>query len=247
MGMDTRREDVEALIKDKYQGDRGADMAHDLARLMRGEPLAYVIGWIPFLGLTIHLDSRPLIPRPETEWWTEKLIHELQQTYGTNEFRLLDLCAGSGAIGLAVLKAFPHAQVSFGELEEAHAALIRKNIETNNLPDADIRASDLFASFEGETFDVIVTNPPYIPEGRELPSSVTLYEPSVALYGGDDGLSLIRRIVKEARNHLRPDGSLWIEADIDNIEAARTLMEESGFTATIHTDLYGRPRLLVGH
>ncbi|MBY0111123.1 peptide chain release factor N(5)-glutamine methyltransferase [Patescibacteria group bacterium] len=245
--MDTRREDVEALIQDKYQGDRGADMAEDLGRLMRGEPLAYVIGWIPFLGLTIHLDSRPLIPRPETEWWTEKLVQNLQDTYGSEPFRFLDLCAGSGAIGLAVLKHFPNANVSFGEIDEAHAALIRKNIAANNLPDADIRIGDLFAPFLGKVFDVIATNPPYIPEDRTLEDSVTKYEPEIALYGGEDGLSLIRRIITEAHTHLTPGGALWIEADMDNIEEAKSLMNEADFAATIHTDLYGRPRLLVGN
>ncbi|MEK9160812.1 MAG: peptide chain release factor N(5)-glutamine methyltransferase [Patescibacteria group bacterium] len=245
--MDTRREDVEALIQDKYQGDRGADMTEDLGRLMRGEPLAYIIGWIPFLGLTIHLDSRPLIPRPETEWWTEKLIQELREKHGSEPFHLLDLCAGSGAIGLAVLKASPDAHVSFGEIDEAHASLIQRNIVANNLPSADIRTGDLFDPFVGETFDVIVTNPPYIPQDRTLEESVTRYEPEIALYSGEDGLSLIRRIITEAHTYLNPGGTLWIEADMENIEDAQTLMRETGFSATIHTDLYGRPRLLVGN
>ena len=72
--------DRELLIRDKYEGDANADMNEDLARLAAGEPLAYVIGWIPFLGLRIYLDSKPLIPRPETEWWTEVLIKHLQST-----------------------------------------------------------------------------------------------------------------------------------------------------------------------
>jgi len=242
--MRPEREDVEALIRDKYAGDRGADMIDDLLRLTKGEPLAYVIGWSPFLGLTVHLDSRPLIPRPETEWWTEQLLAHLTERFGNGSFTFLDLCAGSGAIGLAVLAVFPGAKVSFGELVPEHAALIRKNIKENGLDAsrADIRTGDLFAPFESERFDVIASNPPYIPEGRTLASSVTGYEPEVALYSGADGLDLIRRIASEVPAHLKSAGALWMECDIQNIEEARNLL---GDRAEIRNDQYGRPRLLV--
>lgn len=241
MAMETSREDVEALIRDKYAGDRSADLSGDLARLSEGEPLAYVIGWVPFLGLRINLDSRPLIPRPETEWWAEELITKLEG----KKLRVLDLCAGSGAIGLSILAHVPGAQVSFGELMEEHVEQIRKNLELNGLDAsrADIREGDLFEPFLGETFDLIVSNPPYIPEGRELPESVLEYEPEEALYSGPDGLEVLRRIAKEAPTHLTSGGELWIEADVENIEEAARLVQNP----EIRTDPYGRPRLLVGH
>jgi len=97
--MNIPREDIEALRREKYAGAKDANMYDDLVRLAHGEPLAYVIGTQPFLGLTLHLDSHPLIPRPETEWWTELLIAHI----GTKKLSVLDLCAGSGAVGLAVL------------------------------------------------------------------------------------------------------------------------------------------------
>ncbi len=241
MAMETSREDVEALIRDKYAGDRSVDLSRDLARLSEGEPLAYVIGWVPFLGLKINLNSHPLIPRPETEWWTEQLIEQLKD----RTLRVLDLCAGSGAIGLSILAKIPGAHVSFGELMEEHVEQIRKNLELNGLDAsrADIQAGDLFEPFAGETFDLIVTNPPYIPEGRDLPESVLEYEPEEALYSGADGLELVRSIAKEAPVHLTPGGELWIEADVENIEEAATLVKNP----EIRTDPYGRPRLLVGH
>src|SRR6266481_7254990 len=98
MVSDTRnipREDIAALVRDKYGGIENApELEADLARLASGEPLAYVIGWIPFLGVRVRLDSHPLIPRPETEWWTNELIAHLHERFDTRPFHLLDLCAG---------------------------------------------------------------------------------------------------------------------------------------------------------
>ncbi len=238
------------LLRDKYDGDTEADLSGDLARLSGGEPLAYVIGWAPFLGLRIALDSHPLIPRPETEWWTEELVKHLRERFGDKPFRLLDLCAGSGAIGLSVLHAFPHAQVSFGELVPEHSDLIRKNMETNNLDAnrADIRTGSLFELFATEQFDVIVSNPPYVPEDRVLEASVTEFEPAEALYAGPDGLSLIREIANNASSHLLAQGEVWIECDMDHAEQVRELLVRGGaHDALVRNDLYGRPRLCVGY
>ncbi len=238
------------LLRDKYDGDTEADLSGDLARLSGGEPLAYVIGWVPFLGLRIVLDSHPLIPRPETEWWTEELVKHLRERFCGKPFRLLDLCAGSGAIGLSVLHAFPHAQVSFGELVPEHSDLIRKNIEVNGLDGSrvDIRTGSLFEPFAHEQFDVIASNPPYVPESRVLEASVTEFEPSEALYAGPDGLSLIREIANDVSSHLLPQGEVWIECDMDHAEQVRELILSGGaHTAEVRNDLYGRPRLCVGY
>lgn len=242
--------DRELLIRDKYAGDRTADLTADRARLVAGEPLAYVIGWVPFLGLSIGLRSKPLIPRAETEWWTELLLAHLAERYEETPFSLLDLCAGSGAIGLAVLARFPKARVTFVEREPAHTETIRENLSKNGLDAsrASIHAHDLFAAFTGERFDIIATNPPYVPEGRVLDASVTQHEPPEALYAGPDGLALIRRIAAGAPQHLAPQGELWMECDQDNAESARTLLLQGGaHEARMHTDLYGRPRIVVGY
>ncbi|MEA2701933.1 MAG: release factor glutamine methyltransferase [Candidatus Parcubacteria bacterium] len=242
-------EDIRALRRDKYGDDPDADLSRDLERLASGEPLAYVIGWIPFLGLRIYLDSLPLIPRPETEWWTEKLVAHLGVRFGDGEFSFLDLCTGSGAIGLAVLGALPNARVTFAELVPDHVALIRKNLEENGLDAsrAFICESDLFSALADRKFDVIAANPPYIPEGRALSESVTGFEPSEALFAGLDGLSLIRRIAAEAPQHLRAGGELWLECDTGHAQAAKELFGTSGRSAELHTDQYGRPRLLVSY
>lgn len=242
-------EDIRALRRDKY-GDAETDMSEDLERLAAGEPLAYVIGWVPFLGLKIHLESRPLIPRPETEWWTEKLIAHLKEKFGDKPFTVLDLCAGSGAIGLAILAHIPAARVTFAELMPAHVQLIRRNIRQNDLDVSRtaVLEGDLFSPIPtGSRFDIIVSNPPYIPENRELPESVTIFEPPEALFSGTDGLSLIRRIAEEAPTYLHADGELWVECDSEHADAARDLLVKHVDKTEIRKDQYGRARLLVSY
>lgn len=249
--MHERDQERELLIRDKYNGDRATDLSKDLERLSKGEPLAYAIGWIPFCGVRIELDSRPLIPRPETEWWTLALIEHLKERFGEKPFTLLDLCAGSGAIGISVLQSIPNARVLFAELDPKHVEQIQKNLSVNGIDvtRAAFYTGDLFATLPNDLLvDVIATNPPYVPRGRELERSVTGFEPSLALFAESDGLALIRRIAAEAAGRLLPSGELWMECDIDNIEEAQSLVIEGGAReATIRTDLYGRPRVVVGY
>ncbi len=231
------------LLEEKYGGVRTPECEADCARLQGGEPVAYVIGTQPFLGLTIYLDSKPLIPRPETEWWVERALGEGI----VGESRVLDLCAGSGAIGCAALKYLPHAHVYFGEIDPAHESTIYKNIRENHLDAsrADVRVGDLVAPFVGMTFDLILANPPYIPESRELDLSVADHEPSLALRSGPHGLDLMRRLARELRTFLAPNGVAYIECDSEHAEEARTLFAAAGFSATLHTDPYDRPRVIV--
>ena len=225
----------------------------------KDEPEAYKIGWQPFLGLKIYLDSKPLIPRTETEWWTEELVAVMKKVWpsearspedflkGGNEFRFLDLCAGSGAIGCVMLARLPNARVFFGEIDPAHEKTILKNIRENNLnaSRADVRIGDLFEPFGDMRFDIIAINPPYIPSSRALPKSVADYEPARALYSGTDGLDIIRRIAKELPKHLAYGGTAWIEVDSPTAETARALFATQGLSAEIRTDQYGMPRVIV--
>lgn len=234
------------LLEEKYAGVACEAYEADRLRLASGEPLAYVIGTVPFFGLTIHLDSKPLIPRPETEWWTQKLIQELKER--TGPVRVLDLCTGSGAIGCAILKHVPNAHVSFGEIDDAHEATILRNIEANDFDTSrtDIRIGDLFDPFNGR-FAIIATNPPYVPEARELERSVTDYEPALALFAGESGLDVIERIAEEAGAHLLPHGELWLECDESHAEDVRALVASKATRAAVVHDQYDRPRLVVGY
>ncbi|MFZ2167411.1 MAG: methyltransferase, partial [Minisyncoccia bacterium] len=161
--------------------------------------------------------------------------------------RFLDLCAGSGAIGCAALAHLPEAQVYFGEVDSAHEATIHKNIRENGLDAsrAETRVGDLFEPFGDLQFDVITSNPPYVPTDRALPPSVANYEPALALFAGDDGLDFIRRIALELPKRLAPGGIAWIECDSGHADATRALFEEQGFTATVRDDQYGKPRIVV--
>jgi release factor glutamine methyltransferase len=243
--------DEQWLLEEKYEVKETVEYEADKMRLARGEPLAYVIGWQPFFGLKIYLDSKPLIPRPETEWWTEQLLTNLgvrlPSGSRTPKLKFLDLCAGSGAIGCAALAKLPDAQIYFGEIDPAHEATIQKNIRENNLDAsrASVGIGDLFEPFDNMKFDIIAANPPYVPTDRVLPASVALYEPALALLAGKDGLDVTRRIAMELRNHLTGDGMAWIECDRGHAKTARALFEEQGFKALIRTDQYGKPRIIV--
>ncbi len=244
-------------------------------------PEAYAIGWQPFIGLKIYLDSHPLIPRTETEYWTDLLLKDavarrlkdvsdgdgrrdskfLAKNYACPEdgvpLRLLDLCAGSGAIGCAALAKLPNAQVYFGEIDPAHEATILKNIRENNLnaspyfakatkdTRADVRIGDLFEPFGDLKFDIIAINPPYIPADRILPKSVADYEPALALYSGTDGLELMRKIAAELPKHLAKVGQAWIEIDSAAAATAAALFTDQGLSAEIRNDQYDKPRVIV--
>jgi release factor glutamine methyltransferase len=259
MPPDPQNPDIRALIDEKYDGstENKSALRGDLNRLAIGEPLAYVIGFQPFMGLKIFLDSHPLIPRPETEWWAGELVqairHRLPERpalpHNLHQLRLLDLCSGSGAIGCAVLKEIPDAHVSFGELMPEHKATIEKNIRENSLDvsRADVLVGDLFAPFADEKFDIIATNPPYIPDGAPLDASVERFEPREALRAGPDGLSLIKRIAEGAPQYLNEGGELWLECDITHADAALALISAHAKRAELRNDHYGRPRLIVGY
>ncbi|MFM2381318.1 MAG: hypothetical protein RLZZ76_85 [Candidatus Parcubacteria bacterium] len=236
------------LLKEKYHGEKSEGFFTDCKRLESGEPLAYIIGSIPFLNTTIHLESHPLIPRPETEFWVEKAIAHIKHA-GKPEPRVLDLCAGSGAIGVAVAKEIPLASVTFAEIDPTHFSTIEKNLKENTIIyDREkyvFLESDLFLKVSG-SFDFILTNPPYIDKGADTAEkSVTDYEPHLALFGGVHGMEYITRIITDAPKYLTATGELWIEHEPAQAEAIKTLATDSGFLCTIHTDQYKVARYSV--
>lgn len=235
------------LLNEKYGGEETAAFTTDAARLARGEPLAYVIGWQPFLGLKMYMDSRPLIPRPETEWWTEQLLETISEHPTPAQRKFLDLCAGSGAIGCAALARLPTHDIYFGDIEPTHKETIEKNIRENALDAsrADVRIGDLFTPFIGMRFDCIAINPPYIPEERVLEESVGNWEPAIALRADVDGLSVIRRIAENLSSYLTPGGVAWIECDSAHAAAAQDLFETQGFRTALRIDQYNKPRVIV--
>lgn len=184
------------------------------------EPEAYVIGSIPFIHTEIYLDSHPLIPRTETEYWVFEAIKEIRES-GTKEPKILDLCAGSGCIGVAVLKELTDARVDFAEIDTLHHSTIEKNIRENGLDASrsNIFGGDLFENIRG-SYDFILANPPYIdPRLRDrVQESVIQYEPGKALYGGKGGLEIIERILSQVEAHLNKGGMLYLEHEPEQTE-----------------------------
>lgn len=236
--------DEEWLLREKYEGDMNPSFVEDCARLRAGEPLAYVIGHVPFLGVTVYLDSRPLIPRAETEFWVERAIAEMPSH---EPIRVLDLCSGSGAIGLAVLAKRLNASVDLIELEERHHATIERNLRENGVSASRARVlgDDLFERAEGP-YDHILSNPPYIdPALDRVAQSVRAFEPAEALYGGEGGLELVRRIMREAKGFLAPYGRLYIEHEPEQSAAIATAAKEAGLACRTERDQYGVDRYSV--
>ncbi|MBP6881397.1 MAG: peptide chain release factor N(5)-glutamine methyltransferase [Candidatus Pacebacteria bacterium] len=247
-------QEIEWLLKEKYHGEKSSAFFADCKRLALGEPLAYLIGFVPFLGCKISLGSHPLIPRPETEHWTEEAINTIRGGAtlplgldGEKVVRVLDLCAGSGCIGIAVAKALPNTQVDFGEIDQNHLPTIKLNLIENDvdLARTNIVHSHLFSNITG-TYDFILSNPPYIDEslGR-TDDSVRQHEPYISLFGGKEGLEVISKLIEDAPPHLSPGGQLWIEHEPEQSTTIQALGAKAGFSVTTHKDQYDVERYSI--
>jgi release factor glutamine methyltransferase len=239
--MEPNPKEANWLLKEKYHGIIGPNYQADLKRLMQGEPLAYIIGRIPFLDCTISLDSRPLIPRTETEYWVSEVIKNYTETK-THPKMVLDLCAGSGCIGIALGRAFPAAKIDFAEIDTSHHSTIRNNYALNQLKNP-VRIFDghLFSNLPTrEHYDLILSNPPYIDTDlKRVSPSVSNYEPALALYGGQAGLEIINEIIVESHKHLTPGGAIWLEHEPEHAEIIVELGFKHNFLVTTQEDQYG--------
>lgn len=209
------------------------------------EPEAYRVGHVPFLGATIYLDSRPLIPRTETEWWVEKCIASLRNK--VSPCRVLDLFSGSGCCGIAVLLHVPTAHVTFGEFDARHLATIEKNVTTNGVRDrAVVTQTDVWGALR-DTYDVVLANPPYLSRARldRIEPSVLEHEPVGALFAEDDGYALIDATIQGLPTHLVPGGQAWIEHEPEHAPRILTDAKALGLSATNHKDQYGIERYSV--
>lgn len=212
-----------------------------LSRVQR-QPLQYLLGTQDFYGLSIAVDERALIPRQETEelcQWALSLLEALPSP------QVLDLCTGSGAIAVALKRLCPHGRVCASDLSAPALSLAQENARANG---AEIRffQGDLWEPLADLRFDLIVSNPPYIPsaECAALQAEV-LFEPRMALDGGPDGLAFYRRIARGAAAHLNPGG--WLLLEVGQGEAADVLrlLTAAGLAdGTVRSDIYGVPRMV---
>ncbi len=243
--------------REQLQRDGGLYASPELERRVRdlvdrhlaGEPVAYLIGEWEFYGLPLDISESVLIPRPDTETLAEAAIDWLAQQDGP---RVLDLCAGSGCLGLAIASQVKDARVVLGELSDGALRICRQNIRRNGLTGR-VTAMQLDALHPplqrlGD-FDCIVSNPPYIPTG-DLPGldpSVRDYEPHMALDGGADGLDFYRAILRHWPAVLHPGSRLYFEVGIGQADDVLRLMRSVGFgDLEILPDPAGIPRVVLG-
>ena len=220
-----------------------------LQRRIAGEPLAYLIGEWEFYGLPLDISPAVLIPRPDTEVLATKLIDAAR---GAGSCRILDLCAGSGCIGLAAAANLPNARVLLGEYDEEALKICRQNIRRNRLTarvaSLKIDAREKPARTLGE-FQFLVSNPPYIPSADidTLDASVREQEPRLALDGGEDGLDFYRVICEKWRDALCENGMLFFEVGIGQADQVLRIMRSHGFgDIQIVKDLNNIPRVVYG-
>ncbi len=209
------------------------------------EPTAYLVGEKEFYGRSFRVDPRVLVPRPETELVLEAALSALPAGG-----RALDLCTGSGALGVTLALERPGAQVVATDLSAEALEVARDNATRLGAAGVTFLAGDLYGPVApGQPFDVIVSNPPYVPRGEldTLPPEVRR-EPRLALDGGEDGLAISRRIAAGAPSRLRPGGALVLEMHESHLDALPAICLECGFArAEARRDLAGLPRLVVAH
>ena len=212
-----------------------------IARRAAREPLQYITGEAPFMGLTLGTAPGVLIPRFDTEALCQQAMSRLR-----GGERVLDLCTGSGALAVALAALRPGIRAAAGDISPLAAALARENAARCGVS-VDVRLGDLFAPFRGETFDMIVSNPPYIPAGQlaGLQEEVRR-EPALALDGGADGLDFYRRIIAEAPRYLAPGGWLLLEFGSDQAADVKALMARDFEKISVFADLDGHSRGAAG-
>lgn len=208
--------------KSRLDDQRQIQLDSLLARRAKGEPLQYIEGVAWFMGLEFGVDSRVLIPRPDTETLCEEALDILESRPNA---AVADICTGSGAIGIAVKKLCPAAQVTLTDLSRDALFVARSNAAKLGVR-VEALQGDLYDALGARTFDMILCNPPYLTgdDMRHLQREVT-FEPSMALYGGEDGLDFYRRLAAGMKDHLNPGGWALLEVGAGQAEAVAEMLE----------------------
>ncbi len=226
-----------------------AVMEQAVQRALSGEPLAYILGQWEFYGMNLIVNDNVLIPRDDTCAVTDLAIKKT--LFLDTSPRILDLCTGSGCIGLAIANRVKDARVTLGDVSKGAMEVAKKNIGlqklTGRVTCVQVDALAEPASFLGQ-FDLIVSNPPYITtqEMQELPESVRGFEPHLALHGGDDGLVFYRSIAEKFKKALKPGGYLCFEFGMGQGDAVCEILEMNGYTILERTrDYNGVERAVI--
>ena len=216
---------------------------------LEGRPVAYIVGNREFMGLDFYVKEGVLIPRPDTETLVEELISICKD----KKVEILDIGTGSGAITVSLAKYIENAKVMSFDISDIPLEVGPINAKSNGVGDKiEFRKSDLFSAIEGtnKVFDVIVSNPPYIPriDMPTLHTQVKDYEPYNALEGGVDGLDFYRNITKESVKYLSENGILAYEVGHDQADDVELIMKNNGYTNIYRKkDIQGIDRVVIGY
>jgi len=223
-------------------------------RRAQGEPLQYITGQCEFMGILLAVDARVLIPRPETEILVELAVEKTRSLSATGTVNILDIGTGSGNISIALSKNIKNAIVTTVDISNDALVLAEQNADTNDVrqrikfvcDDMDVFLRK--AAGRGETYDMIISNPPYIPTAQwtQLPDDVR-QEPRAALDGGRDGLHFCRMIIQNAYRALRPGGFLIMEIGDGQREYIETIFRDNPYYSRInfHKDYVGTDRIVI--
>lgn len=215
-----------------------------LERLVKGEPLQYVLGFTDFCGVRLKCDPRALIPRQETSELVEWVAEE-----ASAEVSLLDIGTGTGCIAIALAKKYPGWSVSAWDISLDALELANENAVTNGVT-VNFCQKDILEEQDGGMFDVIVSNPPYIAlsESAGMEPTVLEHEPHIALFVPDcDPLQFYRAIGLFAKNHLKPEGSIYLEINPLYADRLENLLEEEGFEVQFRNDISQKRRMAKIH
>jgi len=216
-----------------------------LQRRLRGEPIAHLLGEREFFGLNLKVTPATLIPRPDTELIVELALNRISQA---QPCRVLDMGTGSGAIALAIAKNKPNAEAVAVDASQDALAVAIENAGRLGIANVRFMQSDWFSALDGQRFELIVSNPPYIAAGDlHLSQGDLRFEPLSALASGADGLDDIRRIISAAPQYLTSNGWLLLEHGYDQAGLVRDLLTQRGFVEVFsEKDIAGIERVTGG-
>lgn len=207
------------------------------------EPLQYLVKQQEFMGLPFYVDERVLIPRADSEILIEKLL-KFRFSLAAKEIRIADLGTGSGALAIAIAYYWPEAQVVATDLSSAALDVARYNGRLNQVR-VEWRQGDFCEPIEGERWDWIVTNPPYIPEEEYRGLAPEIFrEPKMAFVGDENGLIFYRRLAEKAASLLQPEGRILMEIGYQQGQAVQDLFRKQGFRTQVFRDYGGRERVV---
>lgn len=217
-----------------------------LSQRIKGKPIAHILGERGFWSLNLKVTPDTLIPRPDTERLVELAVELTPQNA---QWKILDLGTGTGAIALSLAKENPNCFITATDQSAAAIEVAKQNAKANQITNIEFIQSDWFEKIADQTFNMIVTNPPYIKENDpHLKQGDVRFEPLTALTSGEDGLNDIRVIIKESQKYLSPQGVLLIEHGYDQPEEVCQLLRSANFNnVSNYKDYNDNPRVSVGH